>query len=130
MVKKKQKFRYLFIVIWLLLILLFLQSYLHIGKPLIPSQISFQIILRSLLIILTWYFLISPLLSILIKKWLDMQKIKSQSDIVQVNLLLPSARYIFLKSWELSSFLKGWKRIMIFCKIVLANTLQQENTVK
>ena len=124
-VKKKKKIKYLFIVIWVLLIILFLQSYLHIGKPVIPSQLSLQIILRSLLIVLTWYFFVSPLLSMLIKKWLNTQKIKSQSDIIQVNLMLPSARYIFLKSWELSSFLKGWKRIRFFCKIVLVNTLRQ-----
>ncbi len=122
--KKKKKIKYLFIFIWVALIILFFQSYLHIGKPIIPSQIPLQILLRSLLIILTWYFLINPLLSVLIKKWLSMQKIKSQSDIIQVNLMLPSARYIFLKSWELSSSARGLKRLSVFCKIVFVNTLR------
>ena len=122
--RRKNKIRYFFIFIWIALIILFLQSYLHIGKALIPSQLSLQIILRSLLIILTWYFLISPLLSSLIKKWLHRQQIRSQSDIDQVVLMLPSTRYIFLKSWQLSSAAKGWKRISVFCKIVLVNTLR------
>lgn len=121
---KKTKIKYVFIFIWIALIVLFLQSYLHIGKPLIPSQISLQIILRSILIILTWYFLLTPLLSFLIKKWLGRQQIKSQSDIIQVNLLLPSVKYIFLKSWQFSSSIKGWKRISVFCKMVLVNTLR------
>jgi hypothetical protein len=123
--KKKKKTKYLFLFIWIALIILFLQSYLHIGKPLIPHQVPLQILLRSLLIILTWYFFLNPLLSILIKKWLSRQKIKSQNDIIQVNLMLPSARYIFLKSWQLSSAVKGWKRIREFCKIVLVNTLHR-----
>lgn len=122
--KKKKKIRYLFVFIWIALIILFLQSYLHIGKPLIPSQVSLQIILRSLLIVLTWYFLLNSLLSTFIRKWLHRQQIRSQSDIGQVVLMLPSAKYIFLKSWQLSSASKGWKRISVFCKIVLVNTLR------
>lgn len=122
--KKKKKTKYLFLFIWIALIILFLQSYLHIGKSLIPAQVSLQIILRSLLIILTWYFLINPLLSSLIKNWLNRQQIKSQSDINQIVLILPSARDIFLKSWELSSSAKGLKRLSVFCKIVLVNTLR------
>lgn len=121
---KRKKVKYLLIFIWIALIILFFQSYLHIGKPLIPSQVSLQILLRSLLIILTWYFLLNPLLSSLIKKWLSRQQIRSRDDINQVVLILPSTRYIFLKSWELSSSEKGWKRLSVFCKIVLVNTLR------
>ena len=122
--KGKRKIKFLFIFIWIVLILLFLQSYLHIGKPLIPSQVALQIILRSALIILTWYFLINPLLSALIKKWLVSRQKKAESDINTVVSLLPSSRYIFVKSWELSSSARGWKRIPLFCKIVLVNTLR------
>ncbi|HUS03780.1 MAG TPA: hypothetical protein VMY77_18700, partial [Chitinophagaceae bacterium] len=122
--RRKNKIKYLFIFIWIVLIILFLQSSLHIGKPLIPSQLVLQIILRSLLIILTWYFLINPLLTSLIKKWLTKQRVRSQSDINQIALILPSTRDIFLKSWELSSSAKGLKRLSLFCKIVLVNTLR------
>ena len=122
--KRKKKVEYFFIFIWIVLILLFVQSYFHIGVSLLPSLITLQILLRSVLIVLTWYFLISPLLSSLIKKWLAHQQIKSKSDINQVVLLLPSTKYIFLKSWELSSAAKGWKRATAFCKIVLVNILR------
>ena len=122
--KKKNKVKYLFIFIWVALVILFLQSSLHIGKPLIPSQVALQIIFRSLLIILTWYFLINPLITSLIKKWLTRQQVKSQSDINQIALILPSARDIFLKSWQLSSSAQGLKRLSVFCKIVLVNTLR------
>ena len=124
---RKKRIKYFFIFIWVGLIILFLQSYFHLGKTLLPSQIPLQIFLRSILIILTWYFLISPFISSLIKKWLNNQQVKSESDINQVVMLLPSTKYIFLKSWEISAMQKGWKRIGVFFKILLLNMLQARN---
>ena len=122
--KRKKKRKYFFIFIWIALIVLFAQSYFHIGAALLPPQIPLQILLRSILIVLSWYFLVSPLLTSLIKKWLSNQRIKSQSDISQVILMLPSTKYIFLKSWQLSSAAKGWKRVSAFCKILFVNILR------
>ena len=122
--KKKRKIKFLFVFIWILLAALFIQSVFHIGRSLLPANTILQIILRSLLVVLTWYFLINPLLSALIKKWLARQQIRSSNDINQVALLLPSTKYIFLKSWELSAAAKGLKRLSVFCKIVLVNTLR------
>ena len=123
-VNGRKKVKYIFVFIWLALILLFAQSYFHLGAWLLPPQIPLQILLRSVLIILTWYFLVSPLLSSLIKKWLHHQHLKSQSDINQVTLMLPSTKYIFLRSWQISSSAKGLKRATTFCKIVLVNILR------
>ena len=122
--KRKKKIKYFFIFIWIALIVLFAQSYFHIGAALLPPQIPLQILLRSILVVLSWYFLVSPLLTSLIKKWLSNQRIKSQSDISQVILMLPSTKYIFLKSWQLSSAAKGWKRVSAFCKILFVNILR------
>ncbi len=125
--KKKKKIKYILIFIWIFLVALFVQSYFNIGKPYLPSQIPLQIFLRSFLIILTWYFLLRPVLSYFIKKWLTTQKAKSKNEIQQVLLLLPSARYIFNKSWQLSSTQKGVKRLSVFFKILLLNTLHNPN---
>lgn len=46
------------------------------------------------------------------------------SDINQVVLMLPPTKYIFFKSWHLSSAVKGWKRATVFSKIVLVNILR------
>lgn len=108
----------------MLLTALFIQSYFHISRSILPANTLLQIILRSLLVVLTLYFLINPLISALIKKWLAREQVKSVSDINQVALLLPSTKYIFLKSWELSAAAKGWKRLSVFFKIVLVNTLR------
>ena len=120
----KKKVKIFFIFIWIALIILFLQSFLHIGKPIIPLQVSLQIILRSLLIILTWHFLVSPLLIRWMRKWLSAQHSKFNNDINNILIILPSTKYIFLKSWKFSSIAKGWKRIPFFCKILLLNTLR------
>ena len=121
---KKRKIKTLLIFVWVALLFLFLQSFLKIGKPILPSQMPLQIILRSALIVLTWYFVVNPFLSFLVEKWLGRQQIKAQSDINQVNLILPSVKTIFLKSWQLSSSIKGWKRLSVFCRIVLLNTIR------
>jgi len=122
--KKKKKLRFLFIMIWVILAALFVQSYFSIGTPLLPSQLALKIILRSIFILLTWYFIVSPLITSIIKKWLTSLKLKSESDISQVMLLLPATKHIFVQSWNLSASLKGWKRLLFFSKIILVNTLR------
>ena len=60
-----------------------------------------------------------------LKKWLNKQQRKSQADIREVLLLLPSTQYIIRQSWQLSSGYKGFSRVAQCCKIVLMNTLQK-----
>jgi hypothetical protein len=122
--KKRKIVRSIFIFIWILLLLFFFQSLLKIGKPVLPSSKALQIILRSSLIFLTWYFLASPLITGFIKKKLQNQKEKSKRDINRILLLLPSTENIFRTSWRLSSSRTGVKRIGFFWKIVLMNVLR------
>jgi uncharacterized membrane protein YhaH (DUF805 family) len=121
---EKRKKRKALIIVWIILAALFLQSWLHIGKPLLPSKVFLQIILRSVLIVLTWYFIISPLLAVVIRRWLNRRRQRSGDDINEIVSLLPSTKYIFLKSWQLSAKEKGWRRMPVFCRIVLVNTLR------
>ena len=122
--KKRKIVRSIFIFIWILLLLFFFQSLFKIGKPVLPPSKALQIILRSSLIFLTWYFLASPLITGFIKKKLQNQKEKSTKDINRILLLLPSTENIFRKSWQLSSSRVGVKRIGFFWKIVLMNVLR------
>ncbi|MEO9147078.1 MAG: hypothetical protein ABI237_16135 [Ginsengibacter sp.] len=122
--KKRKIVRRVFIFIWILLLLFFFQSLFKIGRPILPSSKALQILLRSLLIFLSWYFLASPLITGLIKKKLQNQKEKSKNDISRILLLLPSTENIFKKSWNLSSSRVGLKRLAFFWKIVLMNVLK------
>lgn len=121
---KRKKIKNWFFIIWIILICLFIQPFLKIGKPLLPSYTALQIFIRSILIFLTWYFLASPLITVWIKKRLQNQKERSANDISQVLLLLPLTENVFRKGWEISASEKGLKRLSLFWKIVLMNTLR------
>src|SRR5690606_22523804 len=73
---KKKKFRVQvsLVVIWAVLLAVFLQSYFGIGPVVLPSHKLFHIIIRSVLIVAVWYFVVSPLLMRLLKKWLAGKK--------------------------------------------------------
>ncbi len=122
--KKRRRAKRFFIFIWIILLLLFFQSLLKIGKPVLPSSKALQILLRSSLIFLTWYFLASPLIKRFLKKKLQNQKKKSRSDINRILVLLPSTENIFRKSWNLSASVNGLKRLGLFWKIILINILR------
>lgn len=122
--KKRKLLKGIFIFIWIFLLLMFLQSFLKLGSPILPSDKILKIMLRSLFIFLTWYLLISPLLSKWIKKKLKLQQQKSSTDISRILLLIPSIEHIFRKSWQLSSPISRLPRLKLFCKIVLINILR------
>jgi len=121
-VKKKKLKRGLF-VIWVILVLLLLQSWLGIGKPLLPTALPLQLLVRSAVIVLTWYFLASPLIMYFFRKWVKKQEQRSAPDIQQVLLLLPATQYIVRQSWQESAMQKGFGRWKHFGRMVLVNTL-------
>src|SRR6185369_15207872 len=110
-------------IVWVLLIVLYVQSYFKIGTPLLPSHMSLKILLRSLIIILSWYFILGPLLKQLLDYWLQKKKTQSQQDIQQVLQLLPSMQQLVAQSWRMTTEKKGWKRMAAFSKLVLVNAL-------
>lgn len=120
--KRKRPFRTLFLLIWLALLGIWLQSMLGIGKPLMPSHMSLRILLRSAIVILTWYFLVGPLLKYILQQWLQEKKQQSAWQVQQVVNQLPFTRHLVTKSWELSAGKKGIARVTLCCRIILANT--------
>ena len=120
--RRNKKGRIFLFCIWILLIALYVQSFFHIGTPLLPSQLVVGILIRSAIIILTWYFLISPVLKQLLHKWLQQKKQQSVQQVQEVLNLLPSTKGLVTKSWQLAGHLKGWRRVMLCCRIILANT--------
>ena len=96
--KKKRLKKGLFIA-WVILLLLYVQSYFGIGAPLFPSHISLKIFLRSLIIVLSWYFILGPLLKQLLHKWLQKKKTQSQADIQQMLQLLPDTQQLIAQCW-------------------------------
>lgn len=125
---KRKKLKLLFFIAWLLLAAMFIQSYISPSQAVLPRQDVYKIMLRSLLIILSWYLLISPLLMRYLKNVLAKQQSNRQQHVNEVMSLLPQTKYIFTKSWELSSNEKSGKRLKLFLKILLMNILYRENS--
>lgn len=123
--KKQKRVKRGLLIVWMVLIFIYLQSIIPIGKPLLPPYLSLQIFIRSILIVLGWYLIISPLLMRWLKGWLEKKQSQFKENIQQILQLLPLIKQIVEKSWILSSKTKGWKRIYSFTKIVLINTLHE-----
>ena len=127
-VKKKKKLKKGVIAIWLVLFLLYVQSVFNIGPSLLPPLMSITIIIRSLLILMTFYFLVGPALSWLLNRWLQRRKAKESVAIQKVLYLLPATKQLVIKSWQLSAIKTGRKRILLCCKIILLNGCYSPDT--
>lgn len=121
-IKKNKRFKIIFLIIWAILLLLYVQSFFEIGKSILPQNQILKILIRSVIIVLTWYFLISPVLKRILNTWLQKKKRQSAEQIRQIVSLLPSIQNMVVKSWSISSEKKGLGRMRLFSKIVLANT--------
>jgi len=121
--KKASKLKWIFVVIWLALLALYVQSLLDTAHALFPKGIIADMLLRSALIILSWYLILGPLAMLLIKKIIRSQQEKKQADINEVMLLVPQTKYIFKQSLQLSETASGYARIKLFLKILLVNVL-------
>ena len=124
--RKRSRIKKGLFIIWLLLIGLYVQSYFKIGRPILPSSILLKILLRSLIIVLSWIFIIGPLLKQLLHAWLKKEQSRFREDIQQVLHLLPVTRQLITKSWKRSAGQKGWTRISHCCKMILVNALSAQ----
>ena len=111
---KKRRFSVSFLVVWFLLAAVFLQSYFGLGPAILPKAKAIQIIVRSVLIVSVWYFVISPFLMDYFHKWLSRQKGALQTQLLAVQTLLPHMQVLIKNSWQRSAALKGFSRLRFF----------------
>jgi len=128
--KKRSKFEKGVFVMWILLILLYIQSYYKIGEPLLPAHVSLNILVRSVIIVLTWYFVASPLIKQFLHWWLRRKRKESQPDIQKVLELLPDTQQLAAKSWKLAGKhyqqKRGIARLIATGKTILVNALNED----
>lgn len=122
--KNTKRIKLIFIILWCFLLLLLLQSYLAPGKAFISTEDIGGLILRSVLVVLSWYLFVGPLLMLIIKRLLRREQAKQKPEIHKVMELLPETRYIFTKSWELSASATKLRRVRLFVRIFLLNILR------
>ncbi|MEO7049486.1 MAG: hypothetical protein ABI091_29555 [Ferruginibacter sp.] len=121
--KKKKKFKILFIVLFIFLAGLYVQSAVSPANSILPKAEVVQIIIRSILILAVWYFIVAPILIKGIKYFLSKQTKKNQEGVNSVKDLLPQTKYIFIQSWQHSAIQNGIKRLKLFLKILMINIL-------
>ena len=122
--KKRKRLKKGLLVIWILLIILYVQSYFKIGIPLLPAHISFKIFLRSLIIVLGWIFIVGPLMKHILHNWLKKKQTNSQQEVQEILQLLPATQQMIAKSWKQAAGMKGWGKINTWSKMVLLNALK------
>jgi hypothetical protein len=96
------------------------------GAPVLPDNLVLRILIRSVIIVFTWHFLVNPVLKQVLHKWLQKKKKQSAVQVQQVLHLLPSTKNMVIKSWSLSAEKTGLKRIFLCCQIILVNTFNTE----
>jgi hypothetical protein len=121
--KRKKRVKAGLLIVWLLLIALYVQSYYNLGTPWLPAHRSLKILVRSIIIILAWYFVLAPMLTKFLFAWLKKKQSVSAEEIQQVLDLLPSTKQLAISSWRHTTRDKGWKRITKWMKLVLVNAL-------
>lgn len=124
--QKRKRRRVGLLLVWLVLVVLYIQSYYRIGTPLLPAHISLKILLRSLIIVLTWVFIVTPLLKMVLHKWLQRKQSQSGQEVQQVLELLPLTKQLLIKSWKQSAGSSGLKKITRWLKYVLVNILSPQ----
>lgn len=119
---KKKKFNLIFII-WILLTGIFIHAAIFPDKALLPKGETFKFIFRSSFLLLTWYFVLAPILVGMLKQFLENKKSKLKEELEEIMLLLPTTKRLVQLSWQLSRTKKGWERLTFFWHCVIVNTL-------
>lgn len=123
--KPKRAKKFALLIVWLLLFVLYLQSEFRIGRPVLPAALPLQIIIRSVLIVCLWYFILSPLLSLWLKKWLSKKQYLLKDDVEAIVEIIPSTRQVLVQSWRSSADVKGFSRLSSFAKKAISGTVSR-----
>ena len=121
--KKNKKTKWWLLVIWIILVALLIYSWIFPANRIFSPRSILLMLIRSVIILLTWYLFLSPVLLFYFKKWVEKKKQKLHGEIQEIILLLPATKYVIKQSWVNSSGKKGIKRILLCCRIIAYNTL-------
>lgn len=117
-----------FVLLWLALLLAYVQAYFQIGSTsLLPKSLLGGILLRALFLLLGWYFFLSPLLGFLLKKWLRYKQKQTQIQIIveNISVILPQIRAIATRAWQQTTALNGFARILVCLKIIVSHAVSE-----
>lgn len=119
----KKRNRSFIFILWIFFAAVFIHSQFYPHAALLPKNEVILFVFRSTLILLTWYYLLAPVLLKILQKLLDKQKEKLRVELAETMLLLPTTKMIIKKSWEASRKKRRGSRLLYFWRSVIANTL-------
>lgn len=114
--KRKISMKYMVAVFLFLLLVL---SYTPLFAGTILKSKAGEIILRGLLIMLVWNFLIGPLLIRVVGKWVEKYKKRKGNVLQEILVLLPGIKTVIQFSWYKAGGVNKYRRLQHF----LSNTV-------
>ena len=121
--KKKKAVGIFYLTAWIFILLLLIQALVDPSNAVLPSNETFLIFLRAIVILAGWYLLVGPLVMRWLKKRLMIQQQERDFPLNEILQLIPGTKFIFTESWKMSSAKRGIRRIRLFVKIVIVNIL-------
>ena len=109
------------LLIWLACLILYVQSAFHMGPALLPPNVYLNIVIRSVAILLTCYFVIGPCVAWSLQRWLQKRKVSENETIEKIVRFLPDTKDLVIKSWQLTAHKTGGRRLLLCGKIILLN---------
>jgi hypothetical protein len=116
--KVKRQSKLLYILPLFVLLALILSYTPLLGKTVFSTKAG-QILLRGVLVILVWVFLISPLLIKFIQNWVAKYQQQKRGMLQELLSLFPDIKKLIFISWHLAGDAGKLKRVPVF----LANTM-------
>ena len=117
-------------IIWVLLILLLIQSAYGPGEAILPKNIILHLITRSVIIIAGWILLLGPMMKWLMHSWLKRKQGILKFEIESVTALLPEVNQLLKAGVQIASKNKGWKKYSMAIRYILVNALYVEGAGK
>ena len=109
-----------FKVILMLLIFLIPSCYLlYVGD----SSSLFHYLLRTMILLCVWYFMINPLLQYFVNSFMSQKAVQHKSRIEELKLFFPVLKGIINYTWKNSQHKKGLNRIYYFITYLIINIL-------
>ncbi len=119
-VSRKRKFNRGILLMFLLLGVLYLLSSQTNSRQ---AGLIAGILFRATALLALWYFILGPLFTKLINRWLSRKSSAYAGDIASINRAIPDLTATLRNCWSLSARQKGAGRITLFGKLVIIQTL-------
>jgi hypothetical protein len=122
--KKETKHKnILLLAIWLFFILLLLLKYINPSIVFVEESIVLKILIRSIIIILSWKLFLSSFLQKKLQQWLLHKKTEWSADVEAIVTLLPWAKTNIIYSWKAVKNIFFFSKITYFFKQLMANVI-------